>query len=218
MGRYAVIGLGKFGTAVARTLEELGHQVIAIERDGELVDRFADYATKVVQGDATDPAVLKAAGAGDVDGAVISTAENLASTILATVALRDLGVKSIYVKAASEPEARALEALGVTEAVIPEQEAGLRLAHRVASRSLLRYLPIAPGFCAVEMVVPEAWRGKSLREINPREKWQLSVIGVLDKLLDRVALPPDPDAKLKDSDSILVAGTDAAVGKLQKKA
>jgi len=218
MGRYAVIGLGKFGTAVARTLEELGHQVIAIERDGELVDRLADCASKVVQGDATDPAVLKAAGAADVDGAVISTAENLASTILATVALRDLGVKHIYVKAGSEPEARALDALGVSEAVIPEQEAGIRLAHRVASRSLLRYVSLAPGHCAVEMVVPDAWRGKSLREINPREKAQVSVIGVLDKLLEKVALPPDPDAKLKDSDSILVAGTDAAVAKLQKKA
>jgi len=218
MGRFAVIGLGKFGTAVARTLEELGHEVIVIERDGELVDRHAECASKVVQGDATDPAVLRAAGAADVDGAVISTAENLASTILATVALRDLGVKTIYVKAGSEAEARALGALGVAEVVIPEQEAGLRLAHRVSSRALLRYVPIAPGYCAVEMVVPEIWRGKSLREINPREKWQVSVVGVLDKLADTVTMPPDPDAPLKDSDSVLVAGTDAAVSKLQKKA
>lgn len=216
MGRYAVIGLGKFGTAVARTLEDLGHQVIAIERDGGLVDRLAECASKVVEGDATDPAVLKAAGAADVDAAVISTAENLASTILATVALRDLGVTNIYAKAASEAEARALTALGVAEAVIPEQEAGVRLAHRVSSRALLRYLPIAPGYCAVEMAVPEIWRGKSLREVNPRETWQLSVIAVLDKLSDTVTLPPEPAAPLKDSDSILVAGTETAIAKLQK--
>ena len=218
MGRYAVIGLGKFGTAVARSLEALGHEVIAIERDGELVDRLADCASRVVAGDATDPAVLRGAGAGDVDAAVVSTGENLAATILSTVALRDLGVKHIYVKAASETEARALEALGVTQAVIPEQEAGARLAHRVASHALRSYLPIAPGYCAAEVIVPESWRDKSLREIDPRQKWKVSVIAVLDAATDSVALPPDPDALLASSSSILIAGSEDAVARLQEKA
>ena len=218
MGRYAVIGLGKFGTAVARALEELGHEVIAIERDEELVDRLADCASRVVAGDATDPAVLRAAGASDVDAAILSTSENLASTILATVALRDLGVKSIYVKAGSDTEARALEALGVTLVVIPEQEAGVRLAHRVALRAVRSYLPIAAGHCAVETEVPRSWRGKSLRELNPREKWNVSVIAVLGADPQKVALPPDPDAPLAESDSILIAGSEEAVAQFQEKA
>jgi trk system potassium uptake protein len=218
MGRYVVIGLGKFGTAVARALEELGHEVIAIERDGELVDRLADCASRVVAGDATDPAVLRAAGASDVDAAIISTAENLASTILATVALRDLGVANIYVKAGSEIEARALAALGVTMAVIPEQEAGVRLAHRVALRAEHAYLRIAAGHCVVETPVPRAWRGKSLRQLQPREKGQVSVIAVLDVQHEKVVLPPDPDALLQAEETILVAGSDAAIAALQEDA
>ena len=193
MGRYAVIGLGKFGVAIARSIEELGHEVIAIDRDGDLVDRLRDCASKVVAGDATDPVMLREAGVDDVDAAVVSTAENLASTILATVALRDLGVKTIYVKAGSEPEARALRALGVTEVVIPEQEAGARLAHRVVSGAVLRYFSVASGYCAVELLVPTDWRGRTLREIKAREKWQVSVVAVIDASRNTVELPPDPD-------------------------
>ncbi|MCX5738200.1 MAG: NAD-binding protein, partial [Proteobacteria bacterium] len=111
MGRYAVIGLGKFGSWVSRTLEDLGHQVIAIESDGSLVDRHAEFVSRAVQGDASDPVVLRGAGVADVDAAVISIGENLAASILTTVALRDLGVQNIYVKAASDTEARALGAL-----------------------------------------------------------------------------------------------------------
>jgi trk system potassium uptake protein TrkA len=218
MGRYLVIGLGKFGTAVARSLEALGHEVIAIEREASLVDRLADCASRVIAGDATDIAVLRASGASDVDAAVISTGENLASTILSTVALRDLGVKHIYVKTASETEARALEALGVTQAIIPEQEAGARLAHRVASHALRSYMPIARGYCTAEVVLPASWRGKSLRQIDPRKAWKVSVIAVLDSATQSVALPPDPDAPLAASSSVLIAGSEEAVARLQEKA
>jgi trk system potassium uptake protein len=218
MGRYAVIGLGKFGTAVARELEQLGHEVIAIEREGEIVDRLADCASRVVAGDATDPAVLQASGASDVDAAVVSTGENLAASILASVALRDLGVKRIYVKAGSETEARALEALGVTQAVIPEQEAGERLAHRVASQRLRSYQPIVVGHCVAEIGAPKSWAGRSLREIDPRRKWQVSVIAVLNHATGKVSLPPDPDEPIELSESVVVAGSEEAVSRLQEKA
>ena len=218
MGRYVVIGLGKFGTAVARELEQLGHEVIAIEREGALVDRLADCASRVVAGDATDPAVLRAAGAADVDAAVVSTGENLAASILASVALRDLGVKRIYVKAASETEARALEALGVTQAVIPEQEAGERLAHRVASQRLRSYQPIVVGHCVAEIHVPKSWVGKSLRDVDPRRKWHVSVIAVLDHAAGKVALPADPDTPLAPSESVVLAGSEEAVSRLQEDA
>jgi trk system potassium uptake protein len=218
MGRYVVIGLGKFGAAVARELEHLGHEVIAIEREGTLVDRLADCASRVVAGDATDPAVLRAAGASDVDAAVVSTGENLAASILASVALRDLGVKRIYVKAGSETEARAIEALGVTQAVIPEQEAGERLAHRVASHALRSYQPILDGHCVAEINVPASWHGQSLRQIDLRHKLQVSVIAVLDPAAGKVSLPPDPDEMFQSSESILVAGSEEAVARLQEKA
>jgi trk system potassium uptake protein TrkA len=214
MGRYVVIGLGNFGIAIARTLDELGHEVIVIEREGVLVDRNAEWVTRAVEGDATDPAVLRAAGAAGADGAVISTGESLATSVLATVALRDLGVKQIYAKARNETETRALNSLGVTEAVIPEREAGERLAHRIVSQRVLDYQPLCKGHSIQEMPVPAPWVGRSLREVAPREREAVQVIGVRDALTDEMAVPPDPDAVLKDSDSLVLAGADAALERL----
>jgi trk system potassium uptake protein TrkA len=218
MGRYVVVGLGNFGISVARTLERMGHEVIVIERDGVLVDRHAEWVSRAVEGDASDPVVLRGAGVSGADGAVISTGESLATSILATVALRDLGVKEIFVKVGNETEARALNSLGVTEAIIPEQEAGERLAHRLVSqRVLLDYQPLCEDHSIQEMAAPPSWVGKSLRTVAAREKEAVQVIAVRDALTGGMAIPPDPDALLKDSDSLVVAGADADLERLQRR-
>lgn len=217
MSRYLVIGLGKFGSWVARTLESLGHEVIAVEADEILVDRHADLVSRAVQGDGTDPVVLRAAGAADADGAIVSMGENLAASILATVALRDLGVRNLYVKVAGDSEARALNALGVTEVIIPEKEAGVRLAHRLGASSVLDYQPLGDAHSIQEVAIPPPWIGHSLREIAPRVSHGVQVIAVRCSLTDRVTVPPDPDATLKDSDSLIVAGADEALAKLPKE-
>lgn len=217
MGRYVVIGLGSFGLAIARTLEEMGHEVIVVERRGTLVDRHADEVTRAVEGDATDPVVLRAAGAAGADGAVVSTGENLATGILTTLALRDLGVKQIYAKVSTEAEARALNALGVTEAVIPEREAGERLAHRIVSQRVLDYQPLCDGYSIQELPVPAPWVGRSLRDLAAREREAVQVIAVRDALTEAISVPPDPDAVLKDSDSLVVAGADAALERLSRR-
>jgi len=210
MRRIVVVGLGHFGAWAARTLVELGHEVIAIERDGALVDRFAEWTTVAVHGDATDPDVLRRAGAASADAAVVATGGDLAATILATIALRDLGVKEIFAKVASAEEARALDAVRVTEAIFPEREAGERLAHRIASRGVLDYLPLGAGCSVQEVSIPPAWLGKTLRELAPRTHG-IQVVGVRCSLSDRLTVPPDPDAPFKDSDSAIVAGADEAL-------
>ena len=217
MSRYVVIGLGKFGSWVARTLEELGHQVIAIEADGGLVDRHAEFVSRAVQGDATDLAVLRGAGVADVDAAVISMGHNLAASILATVSLRDLGVRSIYVKAATDTEGRALNALGVTEVIIPEKEAGVRLAHRMGASEVLDYMPLGEGQSIQEIAIPDSWVGQSLRKVAPRAQLGVQVIAVRCALTDAVHVPPDPDSVLKDSDALIVAGADKALAALARR-
>jgi trk/ktr system potassium uptake protein len=211
MRRIVVVGLGTFGGWVCRTLVELGHEVIAIEREGTLVDRFAEWTTRAVQGDATDPHVLERAGVARADAAVVATGNDLASTILATLALRDLGVREIYAKVTSLSEVRALEALDVTEAIFPEREAGIGLAHRLISRGVLGYLALAPGSSIQEIAIPPDWIGKNLRELAPREKLGIQVVGVRCSLSDKVTVPPDPSAPLKDSDAAIVAGPDEAI-------
>jgi trk/ktr system potassium uptake protein len=217
MSRYAVIGLGRFGSWVARTLETLGHEVIAIDSSDALIDRHAEFVSRAVQGDATDPAVLRGAGVVGVDAAVITMGENLAASILATVALRDLGVRNIYVKAAGDAEGRAFEALGVTEVIVPEQEAGVRLAHRLGSADVLDYQPIGDGYSIQKMAVPPAWVGRSLRDVGPRVQHGVQVIAVRCSITDDVQVPPDPDAPLKDSDALVLAGSDGALAKLSRR-
>jgi trk system potassium uptake protein TrkA len=214
MRRIFVVGLGNFGAWVSRTLRELGHEVIAIERDGALVDRYADWTTRAVQGDATDPTVLQRAGAASADAAVISTGEDLATTILATVALRDLGVREIYAKVGSPNEARALEALDVTDEIFPEREAGVRLAHRLNARGVLEYVPLDPTHSIQELAIPPDWIGRTLREIAPREALGIQVVGVRCALSDKLTVPPDPAARFKDSDAAIVAGPDAVLQRL----
>lgn len=212
--RVLLIGFGAFGLWFARTMCDLGHEVVAIERDGDLVDRYADWASRVIMGDATDTSLLERAGAREVDAAVIGTAESLATTILATVALRDLGVRQIYAKVRSENEARALEGLDITEAIFPEREAAFRLAHRIATSSVLQYLPLAPGYSVQEMACPDAWVGKTILAIDPRAKLGIQVIAVRDALTGEFKLPPDPNAVVKPSDALVLAGSDDALARL----
>jgi trk system potassium uptake protein TrkA len=212
--RILLIGLGSFGLWFARSVKELGHEVIAIERDEALADRFAHWVTRAVVGDGTDPAVLERAGARDVDTAVIGTAEDLSTAILATVALRDLGVEVIYAKVRSTNAARALDALDITEAVFPEQESGFRLAHRLCSKSVLEYTPIAEGFSMQELTVPDEWVGKTIANLGPRVSLGIEIIGVRDSLTGHIQLPPDPATPLKPSDSLVVAGSDEALKRI----
>jgi trk system potassium uptake protein TrkA len=214
--RVLVVGFGSFGSSVARTLRSMGHEVIVVEHDGELVDRYADLASRAVVGDATDPLVLERAGAREADAAVVGTGESLATTILATMALRDLEVERIYAKVGSATEGRALERVGVTETVFPEDEAGVRLAHALVSRNVLEYVELAPGFSMQEMAVPESWVGRSLLELRPRGELGIQVIGIRDALSGELAIPPPPDAKLKPSDSLLLAGSDETLETLSK--
>ena len=214
--RVLVIGLGSFGFWFGRTMKEMGHEVVAIERQEALVDRHAEWVSRAVVGDATDPALLERV-ASDLDAALIATGEDLSTTILAVMALRDLGVSEIYAKARSVNAARALDRLGVTEAVFPERDAGSRLAHRIISRAVLDYTPIGEGFSMQEMAVPESWTGKSLLDLDPREKLRLQVVAVRDALTEELSLPPDPAAPLKPSDSLLVAGRDDVLETLNSR-
>jgi trk system potassium uptake protein TrkA len=214
--RVLVVGLGAFGFWFAKTIGEMGHEVIVIERDEALVDRHASFFSRAVVGDATDPVLLERV-ASDVDKALIATGADLSTTILTIMGLRDLGVREIYAKARTVNAARALEKLDVTEAVFPERDAGTRLAHRMASRAVLDYTPIGEGYSLQELAVPEDWIGRSLVELEPRGKLGVQVVAVRDALTGELTIPPHPAARLKPSDSLLVAGRDDALATLSPR-
>ncbi len=214
MKRLLVVGLGNFGSWAVRALHTLGHEVIAIDRKGDVVDRHADAVTRGVVGDATDIRLLKEIGADSADAAIVSTGGDLAASILTTLALTDLGVTNIYVKVASPEAARALEALRVSETIFPEREAAYSLAHRIASRSVLNYVPLSQGYSIQEIAIPDSWLGKTLRELALPQRHGIQVVAVYDLLAGTMHVAPDPDQPLKDSDLAIVAGKDDVVAKV----
>jgi trk system potassium uptake protein TrkA len=214
MQRFVVVGLGHFGAWAARALYAQGHDVIAVERSTALVDQNQDQVTVAVAGDATDRDLLRQVGAAGADAAIVSTGEDLATSILATLALRDLGVKEIYVKVGSAEAARALEAFGVRETIFPEREVADRLAHRITSKSVLEYVPLGPGFSIQEVAIPDGWLGKSLRELALPATYGIQVVALQDVLTGTFEVVADPDRKLRESDVAIVAGKDETIRKM----
>lgn len=208
MKRFVVVGLGNFGATVAESLHAMGHEVVAVDQSENAVDSIALHVTRAAVGDGKDPRVLEKTGAKGADAAVISTGDDVTASILATLALKDLGVKEVYVKVISRDHARVLEKIGVTETIFPERESGVRLATRITSIGILNYVRLGTGFSVQEMAVPNSWIGKSLRQLALPHRYRISVIAVHDVLQDEMIPVPDADAKLKDSDTLLVAGKD----------
>jgi trk system potassium uptake protein TrkA len=216
MKRFVVIGLGNFGFAVAQALADKGHDVIAVDLDGDVVDRIAARVSHAAVGDATDVETLKRIGAADADAAVVSTGDDITSSILATMVLHDLKVKDIYVKVISSDHARVMNRMGVTDIVFPERDSAMGLATRISGSALLNYVRLGSGFSIQEMGVPSSWFGRSIRELELRKNFDITIVAVHDVLRDCITATPDPDYLLKDSDTLLVAGSDEALGRAAK--
>jgi trk system potassium uptake protein TrkA len=136
--------------------------------------------------------------------------------VLALLALRDLGLQDIYVKVISEEHRRIVDALGATESVFPERQAGEALATRLTSRRLLRYVEVHEDLSLQEMAVPDEWTGKTLRELSLPAQFSVQIVALHDVLRDVIATPPDPDRKLTPSDTLLVAGKPESLRELAK--
>jgi trk system potassium uptake protein TrkA len=212
--RFVVVGLGNFGFSVATSLREMGHAVVALDTSREKVEKIANVVERAIVGDATEPRVLEEVGAGEADAGIVSTGRDITASVLTTLALRDLGIDEIYVKVISDLHARILDKVGVAETIFPEREAAQLLAKRAASRSVLKYVELGPGFSVEELVVRPEWIGKTLRQLELRRRFEVSVVAVRDYLSESTRPVPDPDAPLKDSDTLFVAGTDEALAKL----
>ncbi|HEX9886958.1 MAG TPA: TrkA family potassium uptake protein [Longimicrobiales bacterium] len=208
MKRFIVVGLGNFGSSVAETLHSIGHDIAALDRDPDRVDRMARLVSRAAVGDGSDEAMLRRLGAEDANAAIVSTGDDITASAMTTLVLRDLGVEEVYVKVVSHDHARLIEKIGVRETIFPERESGIRLGMRISSRALLNYVQLGADFSLQEMAVPGRWVGKSLRILQLPRRLGISVVAVHDVLMDRIYPIPDPDAPLKESDTLLVAGTD----------
>ncbi len=198
-----VIGLGRFGTAVATQLQELGHEVMGIESDERLVQTASGEMTYVVQADATDESAMRQLGVPDVRHAVVAIGDGTQSSILATATLSDLGIPDIWAKAQTEQHARILERVGAHHVVFPERDMGRRVAHRVTG-TMLEYVQIDESFALVETRLPRRFEGRTLLESGIRDAHGVNVVAI--KHLGDTFTHPGPDTVLTPGSLVLVAG------------
>jgi trk system potassium uptake protein TrkA len=218
---FAVIGLGRFGAAMATTLAELGHDVIGIDGDQDKTRVLADSLTLALQLDATDEKALVAAGITDVDVAVVSIGENLEASLLVVTLLRELGIKNIVAKAVTPLHGRILEKLGVSRVVFPERETAIRIAHSLVIPNVLDYIELSGEFSIVDVPAPNEFAGKTLRDIGLRSRFGLTTIAIKRPSKSKggqpdVNIAPGPDDVVQEGDVLSLLGGNERLGHLDR--
>jgi len=201
---FLVIGLGRFGGALAEDLVAHGQDVLGIDADPKLVQQYATRLTHVVEGDATDPSTLRQLGAADFQTAVVAIGTDMEASILTTAALVDVGVKRIVAKAISDAHGTILARVGAHRVVFPERDMGIRVARSLAGRDVIDYMELDPGFVLVETMAPAELVGKTLAEGEVRRRFGLTVVSV--KSRGEAATYATPETRVKEGDILVVAG------------
>ncbi|MFP5334748.1 MAG: potassium channel family protein [Actinomycetes bacterium] len=198
-----VLGLGRFGSAIADALNRLGHEVLAVEKNADLVQEWSGRLTHVVEADATNLDALKQLGVQDFPIAVVGIGTSIESSVLATANLVDLGTKQIWAKAITPSHGRILERIGAHHVVYPEADAGERVAHLVSGK-LLDYIEFDDGFAIVKMRPPKETQGFTLGESGIRRKYGVTVVGVKSPGQDFTYAVPD--TMVSPHDLLIVSG------------
>lgn len=206
MAQIVVIGLGRFGSHVARTLHRSGDEVLAIDNDPEQVERIKEDCSRAIVLDGRDKDRLEALGVADFDVAVVSLGELVDVSALIALHLKELGVPKIVTKAGSEDHGKLLSLIGVEQVVYPEQEAAERLARRLHDPNLMDFIPLGDAYSIEEIATPDDFVGKTLAELRLRNRFGVQVLGIRDALTDRLELNPGPQVRLKPSDALLILG------------
>ncbi len=215
MRRVVVIGLGIFGFNLSKDLYENGIEVIAVDKNKEIIQKIRDYSTKAVLANGTDKEVMEAIGIQPDDTVVISFGEDLAASTLITLHLREMKVKNIIVKAPNEDHKRVLEKVGATEVIIPEREMADKVAKSLITPNVLDYIPLSEGYTICELVPPSSFVGKTIGELRLRSKYHVEVIAIREILPERMNMVPRADFLVKDSDVIVLIGKEGDIQKIK---
>ncbi|MGQ9533793.1 MAG: potassium channel family protein [bacterium] len=182
MKQFVVIGLGRFGTSIARALTAKNFEVLAIDRSEEKVKEIEEIVSQAVVVDATEEKALKELGIKEFDTAIVSIGENIEDSIMVTLLLKELGVKQVIVKARNDLHAKILQKVGADRIVFPEKEMGERLAESIASPRIFDYIELSTEYGIIEIVAPKKFCDKTLSELKLREKYGVSVIAIKRKM------------------------------------
>lgn len=226
MRQFAVIGLGRFGSSVARTLSEKGKEVIGIDLREQVVQEMSEVISQAICVDAKDEKALKALGIQNVDVAIVAIGD-LEASILITLMLKEMGIKEIVAKAVTEDHKKVLEKIGATRIVMPERDMGQRVAGALIAPQVLEHIDLSEDSSIVEIVPPEDFVGKSLRELNIRAQYGVNVIAIKrkaksllgkgeTKVEEKIVVTPQADEIIRTKDVLIVIGSNENIEMLKK--
>ena len=213
--KVAVIGLGLFGSNVAKALYERGHDVLVIDRRKELAQKAQEFSSKSVIADCTDKDVLRGLGIADMDFIVVGMGNNLSGSILVTMYLTELGVKNIIVKAINDDHRKILEKVGATQVVFPEREMAQKLARSITRPNVLDYLPLTEEYAVMEIIPPKSFVGKTLIDLQLRKKYGIQIIAIKNAVTHDINVVISPERKIDPMDRLVLIGKQEEIERIK---
>jgi len=217
MKQFVIIGLGNFGYYLATQLYEKGHDILAIDKDPNLIQKIKDHVTQAVVADATDSKVMDSLSIHEMDAAVVCIGTDLSASIHATLILKDVGARRVYAKAITEDHGRILRKVGAQEILFPEKDLAISLAERLHNPNLLDYLPFFEGYSIIELRPEESFIEKELKELDLINKHGVQVIAIKKVVTGKLNMIPTGRYVLKNDDVMILLGPNDSLDLLRQK-
>lgn len=212
--QFAVIGMGRFGSSVARSLCKLGFEVLAVDQSDARVHTVTDLVTHAVQADSTDEDALRAIGIRNFDVVVVAIGQDIQASIMTTLILKEMNVGTVIVKAQNDLHGKVLKKIGADKVVFPERDMGNRVAHHLISPNILEYIELSDDYSIVEIQVTGAMAGQSLRELNIRARFGCNVMGIKQGMKMNIA--PNAEDRLTEADILVVVGSNSDLANFER--
>ncbi|MFF2481768.1 potassium channel family protein [Paenibacillus sp. NPDC058071] len=211
--QFAVIGMGRFGSSVAATLSGMGYEVLAIDSSEQRVQDAVEKVTHAVTADSTDEEAMRSLGLRNFDVVVVAIGQDIQSSILTTLILKDLGCGAIVVKAQNELHGKVLSKIGADKVIFPERDMGQRVAHHLISPNILDYIEISNDYSIIELKAPSAMIGKSLIQLDIRQKFKCNVMAI--KSGTNMNIAPYAEDLIRSSDILVIVGKNEDLSNLE---
>ncbi|TLS38318.1 potassium channel family protein [Pseudalkalibacillus caeni] len=212
---FAVLGLGRFGGNLVAELHNLGAEVLAIDSNPEKAESFAQYATHTVAANATDERTLANLGIRNFDHVIVSFGEDIQSSVLTTLVLKEMGVKKVWVKAQNSYHQKVLDKIGADHIIHPERDMARRLAHHIISEKILDFIELSEEHSIVEIIATKKINGKSLLDLDIRAKYGCNIVAI--KTSDKIKVSPMADEVITTGDVLIVIGSNKDINRFEKE-
>ena len=211
--QFLVIGLGRFGSSIAKTIYSLGHDVLVIDKDEEKIQDIADFVTHAMVMDAADEATLKNIGIRNFDVAIVTIGTNIQASVMITLLMKELGIKYIVAKGNSEMHAKVLTKIGADRVILPERDMAVRVAHNLVSSNIIDFIQLSKDYSILEFEALKEWYNKSLKELDIRKKYGINVVAI--KTNDEVNVSPNADEIIKENDIVVALGSTKDMSRIE---